>query len=145
MAASFGFAIIPSSAMAFRLAGNDMMMIRVMIFDEVAIVMILIIAYIIGAAAGGLVGFIAKRMILETIKVSEDKEGDDDTGGGDESSSVILSPSSVTVAIDQIQKGQEITSLKLNWRNISKCFVITKMFNIFNIDRDSFRRTKTNR
>jgi len=82
VAASLGFAITPSSAIAFRVAG---------------------------AAAGGLAGFIAKNMILERMKGSEDDGGDDNNGGGG-SSAVIMSPS-VQVAIERIQNGPEITSL----------------------------------
>lgn len=84
VAASLGFAITPSSAIALRIAG---------------------------AAAGGLAGFVAKNMILEKLKASEDDGGDDNSGGGG-ASAVIVSPS-VLLALETIKMGPPITSMGL--------------------------------
>lgn len=84
VAASLGFAITPSSAIALRIAG---------------------------AAVGGLAGFVAKNMIIEKMKVPEGSGGDDDnnSGGG---SAVMASPS-VLLAIETIKSGPPITSMSL--------------------------------
>lgn len=86
MAASLGFAITPSSAVALRIAG---------------------------AAAGGLVGFVAKNMIMERFRQQEGGGGDDDNNsnnGG--SSSVKISPQ-VLRALETIKMGPSITSMGL--------------------------------
>ena len=84
VAASLGFAITPSSAIALR---------------------------IVGAAAGGLAGFVAKNMILEKMKLAEGSGGDDDnnSGGG---SAVMVSPS-VLLALETIKMGPPISSMGL--------------------------------
>ena len=84
VAASLGFAITPSSAIALRIAG---------------------------AAAGGIAGFVAKNMILEKLKVSEGDGGDDNNGGGG-SSAVVVSPA-VRLALETIKMGPPITSMGL--------------------------------
>ena len=87
MAASLGFAITPSSAIALRIAG---------------------------AAAGGLAGFLAKNMIQESMKQAETGGGNDDNdnnrGGG--GAAVIVSPQ-VLAAIETIRSGPPITSMGL--------------------------------
>jgi hypothetical protein len=85
VAASLGFAITPSSAIALRIAG---------------------------AAAGGLAGFVAKNMILEKMKLAEGSGGDDDNNSGGGSGAVTVSPS-VLLALETIKMGPPITSMGL--------------------------------
>ena len=84
VAASLGFAITPSSTVAMRIAG---------------------------AAAGGLVGFIAKNMIMERFKQQEDG-GDDNNNNNGGSSSVKISPQ-VLLALETIKMSPSIASLGL--------------------------------
>lgn len=55
LAASVGFAVTPSSAVAVRIAG---------------------------LAAGGVAGFIAKKVVIDKLVENEDSDGGDDDGGG---------------------------------------------------------------
>ena len=85
VAASLGFAITPSSTVAIRIAG---------------------------AAAGGLVGFIAKNMIMERFKQQEDGGDDNNDNNNGGSSSVKISPQ-VLLALETIRMSPSIASLGL--------------------------------
>ena len=84
VAASLGFAITPSSAIALRIAG---------------------------AAAGGLAGFMVKNMVLEKLKLAE-VDGGDNNGGGGGGSAVAVSPA-VLLALETIKMGPPVTSMGL--------------------------------
>jgi hypothetical protein len=86
VAASLGFAITPSSAIALRIAG---------------------------AAAGGIAGFVAKNMILEKMKLAEGSGGDDDNNSGGGSGSAVMVSPSVLLALETIKMGPPITSMGL--------------------------------
>lgn len=86
VAASLGFAVTPSSAIAMRVAG---------------------------AAAGGMVGLVARKAMLERIKAAEGGDGggaDNDASGG--SGSIKIS-SSVTQAISSLRNGPPASSMEL--------------------------------
>ena len=87
LSATLGFAITPSSAIAFRIAG---------------------------AAAGGIAGFVAKNMILEKMKQAESDGGDDDNegGGGGGNASIVITKQ-VATALEILRTGPPVTSMKL--------------------------------